>query len=93
MSESKTTLPWITQEPAWGLFSAFAPWGENAFRETKPQMFEQLFPNTPDGWVQDQLGPYRRYTADYDPYSYLNDTYARPGGPSQGETNLLNNSY
>lgn len=88
MAESKTTLPWLSQYPAWTLFGSFSPQGYRAFKKVKPKMFEQVFGDTEEA----DLAPYRRYTQEYDPFSFLTNAYPRPGGPSQEEQDILNNS-
>lgn len=85
----KSTLPWLDQYPGWMTFALMSPYGENAFREVKPKMFKQVFP--------DGIGPeaqaQRRYTQEYNPFSFLTQALGRPGGASASDKQLMDQSY
>ncbi len=50
-------------------------------------------PNSPLG-INGSIGQYRRYVNQYRPFDYVaSNPFGRPGGSSQDEQNLLNNSY
>ncbi len=50
-------------------------------------------PNSPLG-INGSIGQYRRFVNQYRPFDYAaSNPFGRPGGPSQDEQNLLNNSY
>jgi hypothetical protein len=85
----KQTLPWEQQLTGWPMFAAFAPWGDQAFAATKPDLYQQIFG---EHGLHPVVDPYRRYTANYDPFGYLSGSYTRPGGPTSAEQNVLNTS-
>lgn len=102
MADGKQTLPWITQNGAWLGLGLLSPFGMEAFAETKPEMWRQIFEDFfdgpprqfygPDAQVPPELQQYWNFTQPYDPWSYLSDLFPRPGGPSEAEQALLDNS-
>jgi len=94
----KSTLPWISQYGMWPLLSLFGEPFASGFAAAKPKMFRQVFPGmSPEqfgGFGLGGLFPQSRYLGEYQPFEFLaTNPYGRPGGPSQEEIDLLNQSY